>query len=55
MLPTDSELLRRFAEEGREDAFAELVGRRIDLVHAAALRKQVHDLHLRQKLHRTRS
>src|SRR5688572_4284617 len=40
----DSELLRRFAEEHFEPAFAELVSRRISLVYSAALR-QVGDAH----------
>ena len=34
----DGELLRRYAGEKSEEAFAELVGRHIDFVHAAALR-----------------
>src|SRR4051812_36285307 len=35
----DSELLRRFADEGAQEAFAELVRRKLDLVYAAALRQ----------------
>ena len=35
----DRELLRRFADERAEDAFAELVTRHIGLVHSAALRQ----------------
>lgn len=35
----DAELLRRYAEEQSEEAFAELVRRRIDFVYAAALRQ----------------
>jgi RNA polymerase sigma factor (sigma-70 family) len=35
----DAELLRRYAEEGSADAFAELVQRNIDIVYAAALRR----------------
>ena len=41
----DSELLRRFAEEQSEQAFAELVGRRIGLVYSAALRQLTGDSH----------
>jgi RNA polymerase sigma factor (sigma-70 family) len=36
---TDSELLQQYAREGREDAFAELTGRYLDLVYSAALRQ----------------
>jgi RNA polymerase sigma factor (sigma-70 family) len=43
-MSADSDLLRRYAEEGSEDAFAELVRRHLDLVYAAALR-QVGDPH----------
>lgn len=39
MVPSDSDLLRRYVEDHSEAAFAELVGRRIDLVYAAALRQ----------------
>jgi hypothetical protein len=34
----DIELLRRYAEEGSEEAFRELVSRHIDLVYSAARR-----------------
>src|SRR5688500_12052918 len=44
----DSLLLRRYAEDQAEDAFAELVRRRVDLVHAVALRKVGGDTHLAQ-------
>lgn len=40
----DSELLRRYAEEGSNEAFTELVQRRFDLVHSAAQR-QIGDAH----------
>ena len=40
----DSDLIRRFADEQSQEAFAELVRRRIGLVYAAALR-QVGDAH----------
>jgi DNA-directed RNA polymerase specialized sigma24 family protein len=45
MTDPDAELLRRYAEEGCEDAFAELVGRHIDLVYHAALRQLGGDAH----------
>jgi RNA polymerase sigma factor (sigma-70 family) len=35
----DSDLLRRYAETGSEEAFAELVRRRIDVVYSVALRQ----------------
>src|ERR1043166_8431550 len=44
----DTELLRRFADEGSEQAFAELVRRRVDVVYAAALRQTGGDAHLAQ-------
>src|SRR5258708_4834441 len=40
----DSELLRRYAETGAENAFAEIVRRRIGLVYSVALR-HTHDAH----------
>ncbi len=42
----DIELLRRYAGEGAEDAFAELVARHVNLVHSAALRQVQGDAHL---------
>ena len=42
----DTELLRRYAEEGAEDAFAELVQRQVHLVYSAALRQVNGDPHL---------
>jgi RNA polymerase sigma factor (sigma-70 family) len=41
----DHELLRRYAEEGASDAFAELVRRRIGLVFSVALRQTYGDTH----------
>ncbi len=35
----DAELLRRYAEEERQDAFAEIVGRHIDVVYGVAVRQ----------------
>jgi RNA polymerase sigma factor (sigma-70 family) len=40
----DAELLRRYAETGAEEAFAEIVRRRIGLVYSVALR-HTHDAH----------
>lgn len=42
----DTELLRRYAEEGVDDAFAELVRRHVNLVYSAALRQLNGDAHL---------
>jgi RNA polymerase sigma factor (sigma-70 family) len=44
----DAELLRRFAEERSETAFAELVQRRLDLVYSIALRTTGGDAHRAQ-------
>jgi len=41
----DAALLRRYAEEGREPAFTELVRRHVDLVYGAALRRTGGDAH----------
>jgi RNA polymerase sigma factor (sigma-70 family) len=42
----DAELLRRYAEQGAEDAFAELVQRHVNFVYSAALRQLNGDAHL---------
>ena len=42
----DLELLRRYAEDRSDEAFAELVKRYVDLVYSAALRKLNGDTHL---------
>jgi RNA polymerase sigma factor (sigma-70 family) len=42
----DAELLRRYAQEGSEEAFTELVRRHINLVYAGALRRVHGDAHL---------
>jgi RNA polymerase sigma factor (sigma-70 family) len=44
----DGELLRRYAEEGSEESFKEVVRRHFDLVHSAALRQVSGDPHLAQ-------
>ena len=44
----DAELLRRYAVEHAEDAFAELVRRHVDLVYSAALRLMNRDVHRAQ-------
>ncbi len=41
----DARLLRRYADEGSETAFTELVRRRVDLVYGAALRRTGGDSH----------
>src|SRR5688572_15017061 len=41
----DSELLRRYAQTGAQDAFAELVRRRVGLVYSVALRRTHGDRH----------
>src|ERR1043165_7377551 len=46
----DTELLRRFAERGDHEAFAELVRRHVDFVHAVALRTAGFDAHLAQEV-----
>jgi RNA polymerase sigma factor (sigma-70 family) len=42
----DAELLRRYATEGSETAFAEIVGRHLGLVYSVALRQVRGDAHL---------
>ena len=41
----DAALLRHYAEEGSQPAFAEVVRRHVDLVYAAALRRTGGDAH----------
>jgi DNA-directed RNA polymerase specialized sigma24 family protein len=48
MIAPDGELLRRYAEERSEEAFADLVRRHVDLVYSAALRQVNGDAHLAQ-------
>ncbi len=45
-MPNDTELLRRFATAGADDAFRELVESRFGLVYAVALRQVGGDAHL---------
>src|SRR4051812_14672350 len=42
----EAELLRRYAREKSEEAFAELVRRHVNFVYAAALRRVGGDMHL---------
>src|SRR5437773_962062 len=49
----DSELLRRYAENGCETAFTELVQRHLDLVYSAAMRQVGGDMHLAQDVAQT--
>lgn len=44
----DAELLRQYARDGSQAAFAELVARHLDLVYSAALRRVGGDAHLAQ-------
>jgi RNA polymerase sigma factor (sigma-70 family) len=44
-MPEDVELLRRYAKDGSQEAFAELVRRRVDLVYSVALRGVGGDRH----------
>src|SRR5271170_3051586 len=50
MMSDDAELLRRYATERSEAAFAELVRRHVDLVYSAALRMVYGDAHCAQDL-----
>ncbi len=49
-MTSDGELLRRYTESNSEDAFAELVGRHLDLVYSAALRQVNGDAPLAQEV-----
>ena len=49
----DSELLRRYAENGCEAAFTDLVKRHLDLVYSAAMRQVGGDTHLAQDVAQT--
>jgi RNA polymerase sigma factor (sigma-70 family) len=48
LLPDDAELLRRYADDRAEDAFATLVRRHLTLVYSVALRQVGGDAHLAQ-------
>src|SRR2546430_520306 len=52
-MANDTELLRRFAGEGDESAFNELVLRYIDLVYSAAIRKVSGDAQLAKDVSQT--
>jgi RNA polymerase sigma factor (sigma-70 family) len=47
---TDAELLRRYAEDRSEEAFAELVRRRVNFVYSAARRQAGGDSHLAEDI-----
>lgn len=46
----DAELLRRYAQDGSEEAFAEFVRRHVDLVYSAALRRCRGDVHRAEEI-----
>ena len=52
--PEDAELLRRYAADRSEAAFAELVRRHLDLVYSVALRQVAGDAHLADAARRLR-
>ncbi|MGA2867963.1 MAG: sigma-70 family RNA polymerase sigma factor [Verrucomicrobiota bacterium] len=52
-MTSDGELLRSYAEEAAEEAFAELVRRHLDLVYSAALRQVNGDAHLAHDIAQT--
>jgi len=45
-MPSDTELLERYARDHSQEAFAELVHRHVDLVYSSALRRVGRDAHL---------
>ena len=49
-MPDDVDLLHRYATEGAEDAFREVVQRRFGLVYAVALRQVGNDAHLAREV-----
>jgi len=52
-MDNDRQLLRRYAAEGSEAAFGELVARHVNLVYSAALRRTGGDAHLAQDIAQT--
>ena len=52
-MPDDATLLRRYARDHSEEAFAELVRRHLDLVYSAALRHVRGDVHRAQDITQT--